>query len=424
MSSNFAAAGAAHQWIEENRWTGKTGSGNLPVILLPTAVSTNLAAGPFQVQNGFGTFELDTIYDGANDTLQKTTLHLVIPVWGREKLLDNVNVPLKDPKEIEVKIPDTGIGGKVKFFYDTAKKEILLSWKLDIPWLDKSEEDGLSLFSTSATTNFTEEKLKSIRRFSSTEINALATPASHFQVFEGILGKYWKVVDDDHLDSKSHVLAVQTYNATSSKQSALDLSFLGIFHLTGSIDPTSLSTSLTLYVSVPIWGRVNIAEIKGGLIEGIVVKVDVKLAKGTVNLNTKSVAGGKHDLYIKASLDISILGHFDTGDLNLFTLPLCPASVLDQLPDHIATGGMRKEQEMGYFWRNDNWKAAETASNQFFFLVADYRCHIMVVLDLWQQGKDSSLVELYRADTRRNSRPSTRNRGRGPGIEASEDHGQ
>ncbi|KAJ7574923.1 hypothetical protein C8J56DRAFT_1124779 [Mycena floridula] len=338
MSNHFAAATAAHEWIQENRWTGKAGSGNLPVILLPAAVSNNLAAGPFQVQNGFGAFELDTVYDGATETLHKSTLYLVIPVWGREKLLDNVNVPLKHPKEIEVEIPGTGVHGKVKFSYDSGKNEILLGWKLDIPWVGKLDEDGLSLFSTSPETNFTEEKLKSVRRFSSTEIKALATPASHFQVFEGTSGEYWKVIGDnrsaptpeqkllesfihDFVNSESQIVAVQTYNATSSAQSAIDLSFLGIFHIAGSIDPTSLSASLTLYVSIPIWGRVNIAEIAGSLITGITVQVDVKLAKGRVTVSTKVAAGGKHDLYIKATLDISIVGHFDTGELKLFTLP-------------------------------------------------------------------------------------------------------
>ncbi|KAJ7586323.1 hypothetical protein C8J56DRAFT_1165386 [Mycena floridula] len=335
MSANFAAATAANQWMKENKWTGDAGSHNLPVILLPAAVSNNLASGPFQVQNGFGIFELDTVYDSATEALQKLSLFLVIPVWGREKLLDNVNIPLKDPKEIEVNIPETGIVGKVKFSHDTEKKEILLSWMLNIPWAGELNEGGLSLFSTSVTTNFTEEKLKRARCFSSAEIEALATPASHFQVLEGTSGKYWKVVRDDlstdhpttdqkllksfisdFVISESQIVAVQTYNAASSKQFAIDLSFLGILTLVGSIDPRSLTAALTLYVNFPLWGRVNIAEIAGSLITGIAVQVDVILAKGTVKLYVKDRV-----LYINAALDLKFLGHFETGDLRLIPLP-------------------------------------------------------------------------------------------------------
>jgi hypothetical protein len=85
--------------------------------------------------------------------------------------------------------------------------------------------------------------------------------------------------------------------------------------LEGSIDIGTLTLSATLYVRVPLWGRVKIISISGNLREGIKLSINVLVASGTIGLRLD----GK-DLRFLVDLEVKFVGKIK-DDIKLFTLP-------------------------------------------------------------------------------------------------------
>lgn len=81
-----------------------------------------------------------------------------------------------------------------------------------------------------------------------------------------------------------------------------------------------MSVDAELFVKAPIIGRVSLVKAKGSLDNGVEVQVNVVVATGTVNL-TAPLKGANHVLTFRASLDVTLLGHIDTGEYAIVTLP-------------------------------------------------------------------------------------------------------
>lgn len=84
----------------------------------------------------------------------------------------------------------------------------------------------------------------------------------------------------------------------------------------GAVDTTTLTISATLYVRVPLWGRVKITSISGSLTEGIKLSINVLVASGTIGLR---LVNGK-EVRFMVDLDVKFVGKIN-DDIKLFTLP-------------------------------------------------------------------------------------------------------
>lgn len=94
--------------------------------------------------------------------------------------------------------------------------------------------------------------------------------------------------------------------------------------LEGAIAPINIGISATLYVKVPLWGRVKITSLFGILKQGINLDINILVASGTVGLKLVG-----HDVHIIVRLSVKFVGEIN-GDVKLFTLPYvlfpCPAN--------------------------------------------------------------------------------------------------
>ncbi len=75
-------------------------------------------------------------------------------------------------------------------------------------------------------------------------------------------------------------------------------------------------------MSVPLAGRVNVAQISGSLVDGQGAKAqfNVFVASGNITLYAKT-NGNKHDLYVSYSLSVTFVGTINGNDYKLVTLP-------------------------------------------------------------------------------------------------------
>ncbi|KAJ7743074.1 hypothetical protein B0H14DRAFT_3514945 [Mycena olivaceomarginata] len=320
---NTAFASVISQWATENQWNGTSGSHNLPVLLIPTAVgNVTVPTAPVQIHLGCGYFEVETVYSSGDNTLKNCSVFLQVPLWGRTLLLGPQDVPL-NATNIPVAIPGTAINGTISFSLDSTKTEVLMSWVVNTPFAGTLDEGGLSVFPE------LQKQLQGVRVFSEVEVQALAGPRPDFSIYWTDIALITRTEEqrllqsfiNDFVNSTDGTVAIQIFSASASLYT-VDVSFLSIFQVSGSVDPASLSASITLYVNIPLAGRVSLTKVEGSLITGITANIDVVLAKGKAVLSAQVGPSGKHDQYIQASLSIRFVGDFNTpGNFRILTLP-------------------------------------------------------------------------------------------------------
>ncbi|KAF7321192.1 hypothetical protein HMN09_00207700 [Mycena chlorophos] len=328
---NLAFATLVSHWATDNEWVGKAGSHNLPVILLPIAVTnTTSEAAPVMVHFGCGFFEVQTIYSDGAAVLRNCSVTLFVPIWGRAQLLAPQDVPLNASSPISVEIPGV-MNGTLAFYLKN--DEVLMAWVLDTPFVGTLDEPGLSVFPTSINAHFTATQLQA--RFCRAELQQLAKPSTPSIVppttnatsNDALLKAFF---EDFLVSPLNGTFAVQTMG---ENQYHVEESFLGIFSIDGSIDPSSLTAAITPYVRIPVSGRVSLAELNGNLLDagsgpvgGVFANISVVLAQGHVALSARPTLEpgqeGLHDLYIDANLNISMIGAFNTmGPIKVLSLP-------------------------------------------------------------------------------------------------------
>ncbi|KAF7290804.1 hypothetical protein MIND_01321400 [Mycena indigotica] len=329
--SSYAAFGSVvSKWATQNEWVGKEGSDNLPVLLIPTAnTSSPSDTAPVRVQFGSGYFEVDTIYSSGSNFLRNTTVSILVPLWGLTNLSGPLDIPLSPPVDIPVAIPGTQINGTITFFLDpTTKSEVLMGWKLFTPFAGNLDEKGLSVFPDKLNTYFSQAQLEGTRQFTDAELKALSNPPAKL-VLDPNVGfanpnpeqKLLQEFINNYVDPNTSTTAIQTFGASTSGYT-VDVSFLSILELSGNVDPSSLSASVTLYVKIPLAGRISLTKIEGSLINGITANINVILASGRATISAPVGPSGKHDLTIDATLSIQFVGDFGTGGKHkILTLP-------------------------------------------------------------------------------------------------------
>ena len=143
----------------------------------------------------------------------------------------------------------------------------------------------------------------------------------------------------DNVGAGNPIVTLAAGPQGNSEGQVLNISFQGIFQarkahiilvkhiiipskLVGSISTSELNILATLYVNIPIVGRIELVKLVGSLLdEGVTENVNLAIAKGSVNVKARTNAVGKHDLYINLNLDIKFVKTFNTGDLKLLSLP-------------------------------------------------------------------------------------------------------
>ncbi|TFK72118.1 hypothetical protein BDN72DRAFT_895098 [Pluteus cervinus] len=326
--SNFSEA--IVQWLKDNIYVGQAGSKTLPVVtLLKGVLSGDPRSGDtvIQVHSGLGVFEVETLYSTANNKLVDLAVYLVVPRFGRVALFTGQNVYLDDPKPIRVKIPDTTIEGTIKFFKSTPKQgdfsEVLINWDLTTPFTGRMVEDvGYSLFPVSTKSAFFADKLKRVRQSNDLRGNETQAETADYRLLSAFLEDFVEknpVCEGPGL----RVVIPAQYNANNSGQYSIDVYFLSIFELVGSILPGDLALSVVLYVSLPLIGRVQLTSLKGSLLDaGVTATIGVSgVAKGSATIYAKPVDGGNHALYADLYAEIIFVGTFSQNGIYLLTLP-------------------------------------------------------------------------------------------------------
>ena len=85
--------------------------------------------------------------------------------------------------------------------------------------------------------------------------------------------------------------------------------------------PGKYSANGGIYIRIPIWGRVQLANITGDLVNGLEIKINGKVASGDIRLFTqKNVGNGKQDLHAEIKLTAKFLGKFD-DTVKILTIP-------------------------------------------------------------------------------------------------------
>jgi hypothetical protein len=86
--------------------------------------------------------------------------------------------------------------------------------------------------------------------------------------------------------------------------------------LQGTIDLSKFVIQATLFVRVPILGRVKVISFGGNLRNGIKIPVNTFIANGVIEIR---LANGK-DVILTVDLNVKIIGKVK-GSVKLFTLP-------------------------------------------------------------------------------------------------------
>ncbi|KAJ7216881.1 hypothetical protein C8J57DRAFT_1255084, partial [Mycena rebaudengoi] len=254
---------------------------------------------------------VETVYSSGENILKNCNVFLVVPLWGRAQIVGPHDVPLSPTVGLPVNIPGV-VNGTIRFFFDpTGGTEILMGWVLDTSFAGTLDEGGLSVFPKS------QAQLQGVRFFSEGEVQALTGPRPRLSIVPAAILQNF--IADFVVDSANGTVAIQTFSAN---QYTIDVMFLNIFQLSGSVDPSSLSASVTLYVNIPLAGRVSLTKLEGNLLTGITANINVVLATGQAVLTSQSNGSGKQDLMIQASVTITFVGTFNTpGKVKILTLP-------------------------------------------------------------------------------------------------------
>lgn len=96
-----------------------------------------------------------------------------------------------------------------------------------------------------------------------------------------------------------------------------DVSFCGIYEVSGDMDTETHFVRATLYAKIPVVGRLHVASLNGNLDQGVATSVNVLVAKGEVTMGIDN----EGYVWIDPHLHIQFVG--DTLDCKsrLFKLP-------------------------------------------------------------------------------------------------------
>ncbi|GAB1526255.1 hypothetical protein RhiTH_009422 [Rhizoctonia solani] len=342
------------QWVDSNQWPLKNTPTNYSGSVL---AMTGASADGFTFHSGAGHIQLKGYYQSGQDPkLVNASIHLVVPSWGEVKLMDKQTIRLVQPTHVPVKVG--GIDGKIKIKIanDLSTQVVLLDYDLATPY--GSMKDKCGLFPVDATQHLQaqHQALEKLDTFSVSQLHS--TPVSHGQLVAGDDDEiHWELSDlgvdhnsaeidllvlfmNDFAVNNSSILLpsypqavaaarqdandVHSIDAAASKDKpfAIEQSFFGIFVVSGTIVPEKLAVKVSLYVSVPLAGRVKITSLEGSLnsAEGVTAKINVAVASGSAKLFTKD-EGGKHALYINAQVKVQLVGTKTVPDTRLLLLP-------------------------------------------------------------------------------------------------------
>ncbi|KAJ7448529.1 hypothetical protein FB451DRAFT_1567226 [Mycena latifolia] len=354
MSNTFdrSFGQATNKFLVDNQFLGKFGSKALDVILLAGGLSgsahdKSVTNKLLQFRVGLGYFEIAGSWDSQFNILSDCSVDLVVPVFGRAKLLhvDSITFtassPSSGPLAINSALADAQITGSIIFAFCSDCSEILMQWSIQTPFTDPMvESDGVSLFPVNFSNHFSAERFNDVPRLNDAQIEKIRNapfPAKEIQNDIIATGKRKiKFFADFNIAKQKEIRIVTYYQSSakggnswsalpageSSQSFSLNQSF-GPLELVGTLDPADLSVAASLYVRVPVAGRIKITGVKGSLANGgsIEANIDVVLAHGKATLTAPDNGSGKHDLTIDATITISMVGDIKTGAIKLLTLP-------------------------------------------------------------------------------------------------------
>jgi hypothetical protein len=354
-------------WIEDNTFPPpKNLPEKLQVILTGKKLPRTDPTAPrdLAIHCAFGIFELQGAFDGKDKSFFKNgSLFIATPGYPRFQVAGGFSGDVR--KGIKIAPINAGkfANGKVEIYVESAdKKTVSIGWELDVQFagklddktyffdLDKTkpldDQDSeitdsdadtlqkLSAYYSGDVDNLwfinpydvlpTESQLSLLSGKSPDEARAIAT--AEFNRSLKLIEAYVK----DHYDARTGNFVIQTYypeevtgitgNVKASNEETISVTFLKVFEVVGSIGKdVKRSVSCSLYVKIPILGRVKISSLTGSLASGgaqVKATINVRVAKGSASLFLK----GK-DLYLGIAIKVQFIGEINQREVKLLTLP-------------------------------------------------------------------------------------------------------
>ncbi|CCO31455.1 hypothetical protein BN14_05497 [Rhizoctonia solani AG-1 IB] len=347
--SDFVAF--ADKWVKDNQWPPEnTYSKYSSSVLAMTGASQD----GFTFHSGADHIKLNGYYrKGQEPQMVDASIHLMVPSWGEVKVMHKKTFSLLRPTKIPVEIDKLSGTITLTLEDDMSGKIILMDYDIDTPYGPMKDKCGL--FPVDITQQL-QAKHQALEVLGDSVIEQLhLTPISpgrlvqkdssetHWEFSElgvsrdqgevELLGMFLNdfsvkksgillpTYEDAVAGSKFDASEADTINAASKKSPfALEQSFFGIFVVSGTVDPENLAVKASLYVSVPLAGRVKITSLEGSLKTGVTAKINVAVASGSANLHIKE-EGGKNVLYVNAKVKVRLVGEKNIPDTRLVTLP-------------------------------------------------------------------------------------------------------
>ncbi|CAE6439344.1 unnamed protein product [Rhizoctonia solani] len=339
----------ANKWVDNNQWPPQnTPSKYSSSVLAMTGGSQD----GFTFHSGAGHIQLSGYYhNGGDPKLADASIHLVVPSWGEVKLMHKKTFSLSRPTRIPVSVDKLNGTITITMEKDVNGQVVMMDYDIDTPYGRMKDQCGLfpvdpgqqlqakhqalDVLDNSLVEQWCSTPISAGRYVEddssqvSWELNELGVNREQGEI--DLLGMFL----NDFAVGNSSIL-LPTYQeavsgteghadiidaaAAGKKPFAIEQSFFGIFVVSGTIEPEKLAVKASLYVSVPLAGRVKITSLEGSLITGVTAKINVAVASGSANLFIKK-EGGKNVLYVSAKVKVQLVGEKSVPETRLVTLP-------------------------------------------------------------------------------------------------------
>ncbi|CAE6446064.1 unnamed protein product [Rhizoctonia solani] len=358
------SAREAADWLARNQWPTEGKSSKYASSVLVLSARSPDHEG-FQFLSGSGPIEVEGYYDcHEQPRLINVSIRLVVPSWRKATLVSEKNVPLDETARFPITIGK--ISGEIllKIDDDIAGRVLTLEYEVQAPYGllkglsalfpadSKSLADSAAIFEGIETLDDSEVSRRRSAPFSVGRMHKNTSAE-----------KYWELDDlgvEDEADSYGQLcrfleryaegndkiiiankpppprqLEVDSNIYHSSHTDALvadskggdytlNVSFLDAYGLRGTINPDNLEIRSTLFLTVPLVGKVTLVNFQGSLISGIAESVDIYVAQGSVRLYAKP-QGNEFPLcalFIDLSLSVKFIGSTNVDNFRIVDLPI------------------------------------------------------------------------------------------------------
>ncbi|EGN94705.1 hypothetical protein SERLA73DRAFT_162817 [Serpula lacrymans var. lacrymans S7.3] len=228
---------------------------------------------------GFDIFQIHGAIDLTAHTLTNGTLIVVVPVFGPLRLTETIGGSLDD-HNIKVKLPSTtNVNGSFTLSLDSKGENLLIDYNIDVRFAGTFQGSGVTVVSVQAspppstTLSYPVEiselavKKTDVLTISFADLTKHADLSYENSVFDSFI--------ENHFDEQHKHIIVDQKGGMNTRGYNFRISFLDIYELQGHLNLHTKHIVATLYLVVPIWGRISAAAISGSLANDLTADINL-----------------------------------------------------------------------------------------------------------------------------------------------------